>query len=416
MRQDDFKKIYKNLFKRNDINKIRFFLNAIQNLLVVGKGIARFGIRSPFIPGAPFVVVWNITNKCNLKCKHCYSDSSKINENHELSTEEAIETINKLHKSGVSIIIFSGGEPLVRKDFFQIARHAFELGIFTIVATNGTLLTNENLGKLKQAGVVFLQISLDGTTPETHDKFRGISGAFEKTLQGIKNSIEKDFFVSVATTLTKQNVQEIPKMVDLCDELKVNWLIVFNFIPTGRGQFIAEQDVSPEEREQLLKTLWEKQQSVNVRILSTAPQYSRVALQLQPMTTKKSIPGHYSPPINMAKRNRINKLYAGCGIGTFYCGLDANGDIKPCVFLPIKIGNILKDDFDDIWVKNKILNDIRERSNFKGNCGKCEHKSICGGCRSRAYAYFNDYLGPDPGCIYNKNSLVEKRKIASVSK
>ena len=204
-------------------------------------GIARFGIQRPFISGAPFLVVWDITYACNLKCKHCYASAGKSLEN-ELTTEEAKQVIDKLDRATVPIIAFSGGEPLVRKDIFELTQYAADKGIYVAIATNATLITKEKAREIKDAGVRFIQISLDGANAETHDKFRGINGVYEKTIQGIKNCVNEGFFVNIAATATKYNYQEIPKIIDLCEQLNVNWFMLYNFVPTGRGEFIAEND------------------------------------------------------------------------------------------------------------------------------------------------------------------------------
>lgn len=368
-------------------------------------GIAHFGVRRPFITGAPFVVVWDITYACNLKCKHCYANARKPLEN-ELTTEEAKQAIDRLDRVSVPIIAFSGGEPLVRKDIFELTKYAHDKSIYVAVATNGTLITKSKAREMKAAGIQFTQISLDGASAETHDRFRGIQGAYEKTIQGIKNCVEEGFFVNIATTATHYNCQEIPKIIDLCESLGVNWFMIYNFVPTGRGEFIAENDLTPEEREELLKALWKKLKSgCKVNMLSTAPQFARVTLEAEIGEGKKIVPTHFANPALSGKLVNIAEFIGGCGCGRFYCAIRPNGNIEPCVFFPLTVGNIKEDDFEDLWVHNPVLNNLRNKDILEGNCGQCDYRYYCGGCRARAYGYTGNYLAPDPGCIKNMMTI-----------
>lgn len=372
------------------------------------KGIVYFGVRRPFTPGIPYQVVWDVTTACNLRCKHCYSTSGKKRDD-ELNTEEAKRAIDILAKAGVTILAFSGGEPLVRKDIFELARYASQQGMYVAMATNGTLITKEVAKKMKNAGIQFVQISLDGASPEVHDKFRGVKGAFEKTINGIKNCVEEGFFVEVSTTATHFNYKQIPDIIELCEKLKVNWFMVFNFVPTGRGRFIIENDLTPEEREELLKLLWEKSKESSIEILSTAPQFARVALQQEEAYNELIMPTHFCNPRLHGQLISLAEFIGGCGAGRFYLAMEPNGDLQPCVFFPLKIGNILEDDFEELWRYNRVLEELRNKDIIK-KCGECKYRYYCGGCRARAYGYFGDYLMPDPGCINNKELYEEAIK------
>ncbi len=365
-----------------------------KGLASVIKGLAFFGVRKPFVPGAPFQVVWDVTYACNLRCKHCYAIAGKALSD-ELTTDEALDTIDKLDRLGVTIIAFSGGEPLVRKDFFELASYAAEKGIYVAVATNGTMINEETAKKLKECGVGYVQVSLDGMK-DTHDSFRGINGVFDKTLEGIKNCVKQGLFVSVSMTVTKMNYHDVKAVVDLCEELRVNWFMHYNFIPVGRGREIVELDLSPEEREELLRFLYEKNYTSGLSLLSTAPQFARIALQCQ----GSIIPTHF---YNINAHNRLRQLaefIGGCGAGRFYFAIKANGDIQPCVFFPLKVGNVREDDLEKLWRENKVFEELRNKDIIE-SCGNCNYRYVCGGCRARAYNYFGDYLKPDPGCIRN---------------
>jgi radical SAM protein with 4Fe4S-binding SPASM domain len=345
--------------------------------------------------------VWDITNKCNLKCKHCYSNAGKAIKD-ELTTDEAKKAIDTLDKSSVPAIAFSGGEPLVRRDIFEITKYASDKGIYVACATNGTLITKEKAREMKNAGIQYAQISLDGATAETHDTFRGIKGVYNKTIQGIKNCVDQELFVNIATTATKYNIKEISKIIGLCKDMRVDWFMLYNFVPTGRGKFISKNDITPYQREQVLSYLWDKlHNGCQVNLLSTAPQFSRVALESEFGENKKIIPTHFANPSLSGNLVNLAEFIGGCGCGRFYCAIRANGDIDPCVFFPLTVGNIKTDDFDTLWEKNTILNELRNKDILQGNCGTCHYRYYCGGCRARAYAYTGNYLASDPGCIKN---------------
>jgi len=366
------------------------------------RGIAEFGVRKPFTSGAPFQIVWDVTYACNLHCKHCYATAGKPWKD-ELTTEEAKRAIDIFDRAGVTIIAFSGGEPLVRPDIMELAKYAADKGIYVAMATNGTLITKKKAKEMKEAGVQFVQISLDGIDAETHDEFRGVKGAFDKTVQGIKNSVAEGFFVEISTTVTRYNYKQLPDIIQFGEDLGANWFMAYNFVPTGRGKEIFEMDLSPNEREEAIKMLWnELRKGRKINVLSTAPQFARVALQHEEGESQKVVPTHFYNPQLAGQLVDLAEFIGGCGAGRFYMSMRANGDLQPCVFFPLKVGNILEDDFEELWKKNEVLNNLRNKDILGGFCGKCDYRYYCGGCRARAYAYTGDYLAPDPGCIYNK--------------
>ena len=376
-----------------------------KGLASVIKGIAYFGVRKPFVPGAPFQVVWDITYACNLRCKHCYATAGKPLKD-ELSTEEALETIDKLDRLGLTVLAFSGGEPLVREDIFQLFKYASEKGLYVAVATNGTLISRDVARKMKESGVSYVQISLDGKK-ETHESFRGIENCFDRTVEGIKNCVKEGFFVNISMTVTKHNYKDVDYVISLCEDLGVDWFMHYNFVPVGRGKDILAKDLSPEEREELLKKLYKKNGEAKISLLSTAPQFARIGLECEGF-----IPTHfYNIEVNDSGESKENsgikqlaEFIGGCGAGRFYLSIKANGDIQPCVFFPLKLGNIREmsyEDLEEFWRSNNVLEELRNKDLIEG-CKECEYRYYCGGCRARAYNYFGDYLKPDPGCVRNK--------------
>jgi len=386
----------------------------VKGLSSVLKGIGLFGVKEPFVPGAPFQVVWNITRKCNLKCEHCYENAgSKARD--ELNSQEVLKGIDILAEAGVTSLAFSGGEPTIHPHILEFIKHAKDQGIFVATATNGYTLSKQKIvDRYVDSGLEFVQISLDGLNPTTHDSFRGVSGAWDKAVQAITNCVETDLFVEVATTVTEHNFSEIPSMIDFVRNLGVQWFMLYNFIPTGNGREIVNQDLSPEMRDELLKTAYNENGKDEMQILSTAPQFARVA---ESVASKKTpiIPTHfYNPEYTNENLKKLADFIGGCGAGRFYLSLEPNGDIFPCVFFPhdeeLCLGNILSDDFNDLWKNNELLLKLRDKEILQGHCGVCESRNICGGCRARAYTYFNDILAPDPGCVNNHSEWLKIKR------
>ncbi len=388
--------------KREKVNKLLADPYARRAVLNIARSFTHFGITKPLSLYAPFLVVWDFTHKCNLKCKHCYSESGGIREA-ELSTEEAKAVVDQLADAGVTALAFSGGEPLTRKDFFEVARHAADRGLYVSLATNGTLLTKENVHNLKQAKVNYVDISIDGATAKTHDEFRGVQGAFDKAMTGLRNCVEADLCVCIASTATKANLAEMPAIIDLAEQSGAERFTYFNFIPTGRGKEHFEQDLSPDERERLMRYLLARMsKGCKTTILTTAPQLARVGIQCQGPegTGEVTMSMAHMQTVKVTKKAvPLADFIGGCGAGRLYCSLSPSGDVHPCVFFPVTVGNLKKEKFTDIWLNAPMFNALRDRANLKGACGNCQYKYICGGCRARACAYHDDFLASDPGCV-----------------
>jgi radical SAM protein with 4Fe4S-binding SPASM domain len=388
--------------KREKVEKLLADPYARRAVLNIARSFGYFGIKKPLSIYAPFLVVWDFTHKCNLSCKHCYSNSGGIREA-ELTTDEALDVVEQLADAGVTALAFSGGEPLTRSDFFEVAAHAVDCGLYVSVATNGTLLTREMACKLKKAKIHYVEISIDGATAATHDAFRGVPGAFDKAVTGLKNAVAENLCACIATTATKSNLEEMPAIVTLAEEIGAERFTYFNFIPTGRGKEHFDQDLSAKEREELMRFLLNRMSSgCKTTILTTAPQLARVALQCQGPSGTGEVTmsmAHMQTAKVSKKALPLADFIGGCGAGRLYCSLSPQGHVHPCVFFPVTVGNLKKEKFIDIWLNSKIFNTLRDRSNLKGACAVCNYKFICGGCRARANAYYNDFLSSDPGCV-----------------
>ncbi len=389
--------------QRPKVEKLLADQYARRAVVNLARSFATIGIKKPISLSAPFLVVWDFTHKCNLSCRHCYSSSGTINEE-ELTTEQAKAVIDQLADAGVTALAFSGGEPLTRNDFFEVARHAADQGLYLSVATNGTLLNRETVVRLKQARVNYLDISIDGATAKTHDAFRGVSGAFDKAVAGLKNCVDADLCVCIASTATKANFDEFPAIISLAEEFGAERFTYFNFIPAGRGKAHYDQDLSPKEREELMRYLLARMsKGCKTTILTTAPQLARVGLQCQGPggTGELTMSMAHMQTVKVTKKAvPLADFIGGCGAGRLYCSLSPQGDVHPCVFLPVKVGNLKTERFQDIWLNAPIFKALRNRGNLKGACGRCEFKYVCGGCRARSAAYHSgDMLDSDPGCI-----------------
>ena len=385
-----------------------------KGLASVLEGLAWRGPEKPFTSACPFLVVWNFTDLCNLRCKHCYQDASLDRLEKELSKNEALKAVDEMADSGLAYIAMSGGEPLIRPDFFDVADRIVDHEMGLAVATNATLLTEEMAKKLKKYHNIYLQISLDGLK-ETHNSFRG-ADCFDKVIQGIKNAKNEDIGVGVSMAVTKLNINDVPHVIDIVEDLGVDIFTHYNFIPVGRGHDIINMDLTPYERERLLNNLFEEGKMRKIKLLSTAPQFARVCSNYGEISlTHFDAFGRYNE-----WRNDIRFLadfVGGCGAGRLYWAMQPNGDLSPCVFMPIVLGNIKEDNFLEVWKNSEVLNKIRDRASFSGSCGSCPSRAICGGCRARAYGYFGDVQGPDPGCPRNIdmwNSLKQEVTVKAI--
>jgi AdoMet-dependent heme synthase len=326
------------------------------------------------------IISWNTTRKCHLKCKHCYRDAGE-QDLEELSTEEGKHLIDEIAKSDFKILVFSGGEPLLRSDIYELTAHARSRDLRPVFGTTGTTITEDVALALVEAGAARVGISLDSVEPEMHDEFRQVSGSWQGAINGMKNCSKANLAFQVHTTVVKQNYNEVEAITDLSVKLGAVAHHVFFLVPTGRGKDIEGDALREKEYEQLLHRILKKQKKVPIELKPTcAPQFMRIARQ-------------------MGLEMRFTR---GCLAGTAYCCITPNGDVHPCPYLPVKVGNVREKPFSDIWLNSQVFNELRS-DQFGGKCGSCVHKDICSGCRARAYYYSNgDYMAEDPWCLYRK--------------
>jgi len=381
-----------------------------KGLVATVRSVGHLGLGQPQRFLAPLMVVWNFTQACNLQCKHCYQSAGRRADD-ELTFDEQKRVVDLLDARDVPMIAFSGGEPVLSPTFLPIARYAADRGMHLTVATNGTLCTPDKVRAMVDAGIRYAEISLDSVRPERHDAFRGASGYWEGAVRGIRNVVATPGIKSgVAMTVTRWNLDELEPMIEWAIAEGVDTFYAFNFIPTGRARDIVDQDLSPQERERMLATLQKYLTDGRISIMSSAPQYGRACLELgDPLSPVNT--GHYGH--GGGRMTRILARYVGgCGAGRCYCAIQPNGDVTPCVFMPIRLGNLRTDPFDDLW-NHEVMECLRNREDRSGHCLTCDYKTTCGGCRARSWGYFHDLRRPDPGCKFNQDAWDEVVRAAA---
>jgi len=325
------------------------------------------------------IISWNTTNACNMYCDHCYRDAGcKADE--ELSTSEAKTLLDQIAKAGFKIMIFSGGEPLMRADIVELVAHAKSLGLRSVFGTNGTLLTVELAQKLKDAGAMGMGISLDSLDKDKHNTFRKFPNAWEGAVQGMRNCRQVGLPFQIHTTVMDWNQHELEAMTDFAVAEGAVAHHFFFLVPTGRAKTIEAESLRARDYEDVLTRIMNKQKEVKIELKPTcAPQFMRIAKQMG---------------MNM-------RFKRGCLAGTSYCIISPRGKVQPCAYLNIPLGDVRETPFDEIWKNNAVLNDLRTLQ-YKGGCGSCEYKVACGGCRARAaYYHDGDYMAEEPWCLYH---------------
>ena len=332
----------------------------------------------------PRLISWNTTYECNLFCDHCYINAVGVGEAppDELNTDEAFRLIDDIASFSKPILILSGGEPLLRKDVYEIASYGNSKGLRIVMGTNGTLLTDEVVSKLKNAGVARVGISIDALSPSIHDHFRGLEGSHAAAIGGAKACKEGGLSFQVHTTITRDNYEEIPDMMDFVLDLGADAFHLFFLVPTGRAEDVI--DVTPQQYEDMLVFLYEKSQDFPIELKAVcAPQFMRIAMQR-----------------GGEDDWQIKRFTKGCLAATAYCRIKPDGDVNPCPYLPIKVGNVRDTGFEEIWKESEVFKELRDPELLEGRCGSCRYNTICGGCRARAFAVNGSYLAEEPWCIY----------------
>jgi len=381
----------------------------------------------------PFLAIWEVTQSCDLACKHCRAAAQPIAHPDELTTAEGKRVIDQIAEMGVPIFVFTGGDPLKRKDVFELIRYAAGKGVQVAVTPSATpLLTREAMFKLKEAGLVRLGISLDGSTPEIHDKFRGLEGAWARTIQAIEWANEAGIPIQVHSTISRHNAHDLDGLCALFEKLAIVMWNVFFLVPVGRGQ-IADL-LSGEEFEEVFGKIYELSHRVNFQIKTTeAMHYRRYLLQhnleerrishgnghghpgaARPASASPGFGADSRPaqgyeagkPTADAHSRTVGWATRRVNDGKGFMFISHVGNVYPSGFLPIHAGNVKQTPLSDIYRNAPIFKALRDTSQLEGKCGACEYKEICGGSRARAYALTGDPLAEEPCCVYQPRNWV----------
>ena len=346
------------------------------------------GARGMGCIGYPGHPAWEVTGACNLKCIHCHAVSDQAGKD-ELSTDEAKKLIDGMASiNEFRTLIYTGGEPLVRPDIFELLRHSQKAGLANIIATNGTLIDEEMAFKLKDHGVVCNAISMDAANPDVHDMVRNKPGCFDLTLRAIEATKKAGILLQINTTAMEYNIPHLPELIDFADASGAGIMLMYQLVAVGRGEKIEKATLKKSANRYLSELIAEKQRNAETIIEPVAgPQYWPYLLE------KKGIK-------DGRKLQLAGKVFHGCAAGRGFVYIKANGNVWPCPFVEVNAGNVRDKSFERIYRDAPVFQALRQREKrLKGLCGECNYKTVCGGCRGRAHAYSGDYLAEDPRCF-----------------
>ena len=349
------------------------------------------------------LVFWELTASCNLHCAHCRAEATPERLKEELSTEECFKFIDELSDFADPILILTGGEPLKRPDLFEIADRAVGRGLRAALASNGTLIDEDTARRIAEVGIARVAISIDGSNAKTHDAFRGIPGCFEKALEGARNTTAAGVELQLNTTVSKHNVGEVEDIFKLALDIGAKAMHIFMLVPVGCGATISEEQMLPAgQYEKVLNWLYEMgRKHDNIELKATcAPHYYRI------LHSRAAKEGRKVDIVT----DGMAAVTKGCLAGASVCFVGRTGDVQPCGYLPLVAGNIRRQPFRNIWEKSELFLSLRDDSNLKGKCGACEYKSVCMGCRARAYGETGDYLAEEPYCAFIPKSMRNPEK------
>jgi AdoMet-dependent heme synthase len=353
----------------------------------------------------PFLVIWEVTQACDLSCKHCRASAQPLRNPDELTTEEGKRLIDQIAEMHVPIFVMTGGDPIKRPDVFELIRYATEKGVHAALTPSATpLLTREVIHKLKDAGLARLAVSLDGSTPEIHDNFRQLPGAYDKTLKAIEWANEVGLPVQVHTTASRHNIADLDQLATLLHELDIVMWSVFFLVPVGRGQ--RADLLTGEEFEQVFEKLYRLSKTVPFQIKTTeGMHYRRYILQqhVAELEREKSTHGEETPVQSRTKQWTTRRVNDGRG----FVFVSHVGKVYPSGFLPLLGGSVREQSLKEIYRDAPVFRMLRDLKQLHGKCGACEFKEICGGSRARAFALTGDLLAEEPCCIYQPKNYHE---------
>ncbi len=337
----------------------------------------------------PLLVIWEMTQACDLNCIHCRADARPKRHPLELSTAEAFHLVDQIAVMRVPLFVLTGGDPLKRPDLLPIVQYACQRNVRTSLTPSATpLLTRDAVFELKKSGLMRLALSLDGSSAELHDGFRGVAGSYKQTLDAVGWCHEAALPVQINTTMSRYNLDDLDNLIELLSSLGVVLWSVFFLVPTGRAQF--RQMLSPEEHERVFTKLYSASKRLKFHIKTTEGQhYRRYVLQQKARE-----------PNTRSENELIDRAPNGVNDGKGFVFVSHIGEVYPSGFLPLSAGNVLYEPLPEIYRNSALFVSLRDTSQLKGKCGRCEFKEICGGSRARAYAVTRDPLAEEPCCAY----------------
>jgi AdoMet-dependent heme synthase len=348
---------------------------------------------------APFTIAWEVTRACAFACVHCRADAQHQRDPLELSTEEGFQLIDRLAEFGSPILVFTGGDPMMRRDLFDLIAYATKKGLRCSLTPTATALpTLERLRQAKDAGVRRIALSLDAPSPQEHDAFRQVSGSWQRTMQILHNAREAGLSVQVNTTVSTFNVDRLTEMVPFVQEVEAVQWSVFFLVPTGRAQ--AAYMISPQQHEEVFHWLYDLSQKAPFDIKATAaPMYRRVAIQRAKSVAKGDQPLSFQGA-GFQYEDGLNRPVKGVNDGNGFLFISHRGQIMPSGFLPLDCGNVRQQDVVKVYREHPVFLDLRNYEKLKGKCVLCDYREVCGGQRGRAYGVTGDYMESDPACFY----------------
>ena len=353
----------------------------------------------------PRLIAWEVTRRCNLSCRHCRAAAENREYADEMTTQESLSILDNIAGFSQPIIILTGGEPMLRDDIYQIATHGHELGLRMVMAPCGALMDEAAVLKMQQAGIQCISLSLDGATAASHDGFRCVPGAFDTVLQAAGTAQKLGLPFQINTTITRHNLLELPDIMSLAERLGAITFNPFLLVPVGRGEALADQEITPAQYEETLQWLSQQRGKTRMQLRVTcAPHYQRIIRQAGSdscgCSTGSDIAHHAKRPERSGRPERGEA--GGCMGGKGFAFISHVGKVQICGFLETEAGDLRQNrlDFEAVWKNSEFLQRIRNVDGYQGKCGYCEYRRLCGGCRARAWAMTDDYLASEPYCVY----------------
>jgi len=351
------------------------------------------------------IVVWNVTQRCNLACAHCYMEAKDRASRDELTGDEARTMIDDIAAMGSPVLLFSGGEPLMRPDLFDLGRYAIAQGLRVVISSNGTLITPEMAAEIAAVGFSYVGVSLDGSQA-THDEFRRKDGAFQAAITGIQRCLAAGVKAGVRLTLNRRNAADLDAVLDVVEREGVPRFCMYHLVYAGRGREMVADDLAPAETRRVVEHLLDRtrdwhERGIETEVLTTDNHADGILVEQRVAAQE---------PSRLAEVRELLRRHGGCSAGTKMANVDARGGVHPCQFWShVTLGNVRERPLSEIWSdeSNELLAKLRHKADHLAGprCGGCVYKNLCGGCRIRAEVVHGDTWGDDPACFLTDEEI-----------